>query len=97
MPRPCSRSFKAAQIFGVSGYDEAFQQIDAKYNLPKSDISALIRMVKNSEGKLSDNRRKQYAHLPAEVLDDIETVIQGVFALPPPVPRTYNLFVPFFP
>ncbi len=71
------------EIAYLRGYDEAFTQIDAKYNLPKNDISALIRMVKSGDGKLSENRRKQYAHLPAEVLDDIETVIRGAFALDP--------------
>lgn len=67
------------EVAYLRGYDEAFGWIDAKYNLPKSDISALIRMVKSNGGKLSGNRRKQYAHLPSEILDDIEAAIQAAF------------------
>lgn len=73
------------EVAYLRGYDEAFARIDAKYNLPKNDISALIRMVKSNGGMLSGNRRKQYAHLPTDVLDDIETVINEAFATGLPI------------
>jgi hypothetical protein len=73
------------EVAYLRGYDEAFSRIDAKYNLPKNDISALIRMVKSNGGKLSGNRRKQYAHLPTDVLDDVEVVINEAFATGLPI------------
>jgi hypothetical protein len=72
------------EVAYLRGYDEAFAKIDATYNLPKSDISSLIRMVKGSDGKLSGNRRKQFTHLPTDVLDNIEKIIQEAFAPPEP-------------
>ncbi len=69
------------ELAWLKGYDEAFAAVDAAYNLPKSDISALIRMIRSNSGTLSANRRKQFAHLPEEVLDAIEKIVQQVFGV----------------
>jgi len=68
------------EIAYLQGYDQAFEQIDAAYNLPKNDISTLIRMIQSNGGKLSVHRRKQYSHLPEEVLDRIEAMVGRAFA-----------------
>ena len=65
------------------GYDIAFQQITEAFDLPNKDISALIRMIHSNQGNLSAHRRKQFAHLPEEVLNRIEAITQGAFALAP--------------
>ena len=65
------------------GYDIAFQQITEAFDLPNKDISALIRMIQSNQGNLSAHRRKQFAHLPEEVLNRIEAITQGAFALAP--------------
>lgn len=67
------------ELAWLVGYDAAFQQIVAEFDLPNKDISALIRMIQSNHGKLSGNKRKQFAHLPNNVLDRIEAVIQDVF------------------
>lgn len=67
------------ELAWLSGYDIAFQQLEAEFDLPQQDLSALIRMIQSNQGKLSANRRKQYVHLPAEVLDRIEVIIQQAF------------------
>jgi len=69
------------ELAWLKGYDEAFAAVDAAYNLPKSDISALIRMIHSNSGTLSANRRKQFAHLPEEVLDAIEKIVQQAFGV----------------
>ena len=67
------------ELAWLVGYDAAFQQIVAEFDLPNKDISALIRMIQSNHGKLSGNKRKQFAHLPNNVLDRIEAIIQDVF------------------
>ena len=44
-------------------------------------MSALIRMAQSSQGRLSVWRRKQYFHLPADVLDRVEEVVRESFGL----------------
>ena len=56
------------ELAWLVGYDTAFQQITAEFDLPNKDISALIRMIQSNQGKLSENKRKQFAHLPDNVL-----------------------------
>ncbi|AJY42025.1 Fic family protein [Burkholderia humptydooensis] len=67
------------ELSWLGGYDEAFRQLDAEFDLPQSDLSALIRMVKSNGGKLSANKRKQYFHLPDEVIARIEEVVRESF------------------
>ena len=68
------------ELAWLVGYDTAFQQISAEFDLPNKDISALIRMIQSNQGKLSENRRKQFAHLPEDVLNRIEAITQNAFS-----------------
>jgi hypothetical protein len=67
------------ELAWLTGYDRAFQELNERLNLPRSDLSALIRMVKGNGGKLSANKRKLYAHLPDEVIADIEQTVRNHF------------------
>jgi len=69
------------ELAWLKGYDEAFARLDSELDLPRKDLSALIRMAQSQGGKLSVNRRRQYAHLPDAVLDRIEEVVGSVFNL----------------
>ena len=69
------------ELAWLSGYDKAFAQLDAEFDLPRKDLSALIRMAQSSQGRLSVRRRKQYFHLPADVLDRVEEVVRESFGL----------------
>lgn len=71
------------ELAWLSGYDKAFAQLDAEFDLPRKDLSALIRMAQSSQGRLSARRRKQYFHLPANVLDRVEEVVRESFGLTP--------------
>ena len=35
----------------LSGYDKAFAQLEAEFDLPRKDLSALIRMAQSSQGR----------------------------------------------
>jgi hypothetical protein len=67
------------QMAWLKGYDRAQQSLQAAFDLPNKDIAALIRMIESNEGKLSQHRRKQYAHLPETVLDRIEVCVRRAF------------------
>ena len=69
------------ELAWLSGYDKAFTQLDAEFDLPRKDLSALIRMAQSSQGRLSAKRRKQYFHLPVDVLDRVEEVVCESFGL----------------
>lgn len=69
------------ELAWLAGYDIAFQQIATAFDLPNKDISALIRMIQSNQGSLSAHWRKQFAHLPEEVLDRIETLARDAFGL----------------
>jgi hypothetical protein len=69
------------QLAWLTGYDQAFNQLDAELDLPRKDLSALIRMAQSQQGRLSAHRRKQYFHLPVSVLDRIEQVVRDAFGL----------------
>lgn len=70
------------ELAWLRGYDIAFQQLEAEFDLPRKDLSALIRMIQSNQGMLSANRRKQYFHLPVEVLERIEVIVQQAFSSP---------------
>lgn len=61
------------QIAWLLSFDQAWEILNRELDLPQKDLRSLIRMV-NSEGRLSGHRRKQFAHLPEDVLDRIESV-----------------------
>ncbi|WP_116142053.1 Fic family protein [Trinickia diaoshuihuensis] len=67
------------ELHWLSGFDTAFEQLNGELNLPRSDLSALIRMVQSNNGKLSSNKRKRYPHLPDEVILRIEEVVRETF------------------
>ena len=69
------------ELAWLTGYDTALQQISAAFDLPNKDISTLIRMIRSDLGELSENRRKQFAHIPKDVLDSIELIVRGAFGL----------------
>lgn len=69
------------ELAWLSGYDKAFERLDAEFDLPAKDLSALIRMAQSNQGRLSTRRRKQHFHLPADVLDRIEEVVRESFGL----------------
>lgn len=68
------------EVAFLYGYDRALAMINEQIDLPQKDISALIRMIHSNDGVLSQHRRKQYAHLPATVLDQIEALVRSAFA-----------------
>ena len=68
------------EIAWLTGYDSAFAQLEAEFDLPRHDLSALIRMIQSNHGTLSAHRRKQYHHLPSAVLDRIEAIVQQAFS-----------------
>ncbi|MDE3023435.1 MAG: Fic family protein [Pseudomonadota bacterium] len=65
------------ELAWLVGYDSAFEQIVAEFDLPNKDISALIRMIHSNHGRLSENKRKKFAHLPDNVLSRIEAITQA--------------------
>lgn len=67
------------ELCWLSGFDAAFEQLNSELNLPRPDLSALIRMVQSNNGKLSSNKRKKYPHLPDEVIARIEEVVLEAF------------------
>jgi hypothetical protein len=68
------------ELHWLSGFDAAFEQLNDELNIPRSDLSALIRMVQSNNGKLSSNKRKAYKHLPDEIIARIEYVVCESFA-----------------
>jgi hypothetical protein len=68
------------ELHWLSGFDMAFEQLNDELNIPRPDLSALIRLVHSNNGKLSSNKRKIYRHLPDEVIARIETVVREAFA-----------------
>ncbi|QEI08708.1 Fic family protein [Pigmentiphaga aceris] len=72
------------ELAWLSGYDRAFELLNNEFDLPRSDLSALIRMAQSQQGRLSINRRKQYAHLPENVFARIEQVVTEAFSLSHP-------------
>ena len=67
------------EIAWLGGYDEATAALEQCFDLPKKDIAALVRMAWSNGGCLSKHQRKQYAHLPDAVLDEVEVVVRQVF------------------
>lgn len=67
------------ELAWLSGYDKAYQQLNAEFDLPNKDLSALIRMIQSNKGVLAINRRKQYVHVPVSTLDRIEQVVREAF------------------
>ncbi|MNR60193.1 hypothetical protein D3C85_1816200 [compost metagenome] len=55
--------------------------MDERYDLRGSDLANLVMMCLSNDGKVSNNRRKQYQYrVPEEVFDFIEQMAQQVLA-----------------
>ena len=67
------------ELAWLQGYDLAFSTLNDELDLPQKDLSALIRMIQSNQNTLSAKRRKQYVHLPEEVLNRIEEVVRQAF------------------
>jgi hypothetical protein len=67
------------ELHWLSGFDAAFEQLNGELNLPRPDLSALIRMTQSNNGKLSSHKRKKYAYLPDDVIARIEEVVREAF------------------
>ncbi|PTB21993.1 cell filamentation protein Fic [Trinickia symbiotica] len=67
------------ELAWLRGYDRAFQQVEAEFDIPRSDLSALIRMIHSNQGKLSAGKRKQFYYLPSAVIDRIEELVTAAF------------------
>jgi hypothetical protein len=63
----------------LHGYDAAFAELNATFDLPRSSISKLIRMINSNDGVLSATKRKPFAHLPEAVIDQIEGIVRASF------------------
>lgn len=64
-----------AEVRFLRVFDEARQVIDREMDLPSKDINLLVRCAIDQNGKLSINRRKQFKHLPDNILDRIEAIV----------------------
>ncbi|WP_277185778.1 Fic family protein [Caballeronia sp. BR00000012568055] len=69
-----------SELAWLRGYDLAFSALNDEFDIPRKDLSALIRMTQSNKGVLSAHRRKQYSHIPAQVMDRIEEVVRQSFA-----------------
>ena len=56
-------------------FDAARRIVDREFDLPSKDINVLVRSAIDQGGKLSNNRRKQFVHVPGAVLDRIEEIV----------------------
>jgi hypothetical protein len=58
-------------------YDAVLREADARFDIPGSTLSKLVRMAYDQRGVLSKNRRKQFVHeVPTEAFDFIETAVR---------------------
>lgn len=64
------------ELAWLQGYDRAYQEIDAAFDLPANEISRLIRMIHGNEGRLARGKRNQFDWIPENVLTHIERIVQ---------------------
>ena len=53
--------------------------MEAEFDIPRSDLSALIRMILSNPGMLSAEKRKQFYYLAPAVIDRIEELVRAAF------------------
>lgn len=63
----------------LAGYDQAFTMLDHDLDLPQKDLRLLIRLAHANGGQISQNKRRQFAHLPEDVLALVEKTVREVF------------------
>lgn len=60
-------------------FDRVYAAVDASFDIRGSDLARLVMMCLSNEGRLSNNRRKQFRYqVPDDVLDAIEAEAQYV-------------------
>lgn len=65
-------------------YDAALQAIEARFDLRSVAVATLLRHAFTNDGKLSNNRRKQFADVvPNAAFDAIETIVTQQLAMDP--------------
>ena len=65
----------------LADFDRVYRKIDERFDVRGTDLSNLIVLALQQEGRLSMNRRKQYAQrVQAEALDAIEVEVQACLA-----------------
>lgn len=64
----------------LSGYDRAYERIQAAFDLPSKDIGKLIRMIQGNNGRLANGKRNQFERLPDDSIHRIEGMVQASFA-----------------
>jgi hypothetical protein len=64
----------------LAGYDEVKRRIDERFDVRGSDLGTLVLGAHDHGGKVSQRRRKQFAHrVQPEAFDFIEEVVTEVF------------------
>ncbi|WP_249975822.1 Fic family protein [Vreelandella olivaria] len=60
-------------------FDQICRVVNAKFDIRGSDLARLVMVCLSNDGRLSNNRRKQFRdQVPEDVLDAIEAEAQGV-------------------
>ncbi|MFT4437893.1 hypothetical protein ACMX25_31580 [Caballeronia sp. 15715] len=60
-------------------YELAILRIDAEFDIPQYDVSALIRSIVANRGRLPLDGRSRYGYLPDDVLQRVEAIVREVF------------------
>ena len=68
------------ELAWLRGYDRAFAQIDTEFDLPKTDIARLVRMIQGNDGQLSKKKRKTFERLPDSVIERVEAIVSQNFS-----------------
>jgi len=76
------------EIAFLSGYDRAFNTLNAELDLPQSTLAALIRNIHGNNGGLSNNIRKKHFQYPDSLFTRIVEVVRQEFGLEPSVDGT---------
>ncbi|MCM2330948.1 Fic/DOC family protein [Geopseudomonas sagittaria] len=76
------RHLKEETLF-LNRYDAIYRRIDQQFDIPNSVLSRLVMFCLDQNGKLSQNRRKQYQYqVPEAVFDALETAWREVLDQP---------------
>lgn len=66
------RHLKDESIF-LSRYDAVYRIIDQQFDIPNPELSRLVMFCVEQQGRISQNRRRQYLHrVPEQVFDALE-------------------------
>lgn len=77
------RHLKEETLF-LNRYDAIYRRIDQAFDIPNSILSRLVMFCLDQNGRLSQNRRKQYQHqVPDAVFDALESAWREVQRVAP--------------